>query len=82
MNKNCFEDENEILQVITSEFYRRFKKEPNVYIKMTVLLSRNISDEDNAFLTREEEIHQIVTHPLKVQGPDDIHVISVRNVGT
>lgn len=48
-----------MFQVIKSELCRRFKKDPDVDINMATLLSRDIIEEDNVFLTSkvtDEEI--------------------------
>lgn len=54
---------------------------------MTVPLSRDILEEDSAFLMREatgKEISQTVSqiNPLKPLVPDGMHAIFIRNVDT
>lgn len=47
------EDRSSILQVFSHEFQRRVKKDPKNNVQMGIMLSIDILDEDNSWLTRE-----------------------------
>lgn len=51
-HENWFEDKNDILQVFTKEFCMRFKRDPKVILYQAILMSRDISNADNEWLTR------------------------------
>lgn len=68
------------LQVFTSDFCRRFKRDPNLIPHQAIPMSRNISIANNEWLTREtsnEEIRSTVNRisPLKDLGPNDMQTI-------
>lgn len=56
MKVNWFDDDNEISQIITSEYCSRFKNDPNFNINKAVPLPRDILEEDDIFLTREATV--------------------------
>lgn len=77
---NWFEGQEEILQLITKEFQKRFKVEETTTPLQAIALSRNITETDNEFLTNEvieEEIFEVVKHinPMKALGPDGTQAI-------
>lgn len=77
---NLVSDQNGILQTFSNDFCRRFKKTSNVCINQALSLSKDISTEDNDWLTKEmyeEEVWQAVKQigPLEAHHPDGIHVV-------
>lgn len=74
------EDQSCILQVFSTEFCRRFKRDLNVNICQPILLSRSISTSNNEWLTRdltEDKVWQAVKQigSLKALGPNYMHAI-------
>lgn len=74
------EDYDFILQVFSQEFKKYFTKDLNTNLQLVIPPSADISDQDNAWLTRGttmEEVRQAGKQigPLKAPGPDGMHVI-------
>lgn len=62
-HENWFENQNNILQIITSECRRRFKKDTYASIQQTAPLLKDICDDDDRWLIQEtidEDISQVV----------------------
>lgn len=73
--RNWFDDQLGIAQVITRKFDGRFKSDPTCNPSHAIPFSTDISDTDNDFLTKEvrdQEILDAVKHisPLKALGPN------------
>lgn len=61
------EEQNLILQVFSKEFTKRFRKDLNSIIHMAIPLSRDISNTENGWLTRDitmREVWQAVKQKL------------------
>lgn len=58
-NENWPDDQNFILQVFTQEFKKRFRKDLNSNIHLTIPLSTNTTNIDNAQLIREITMEEV-----------------------
>lgn len=58
-NGNWPDDQNFILQVFTQEFKKRFRKDLNSNIHLTIPLSTNTTNIDNAQLIREITMEEV-----------------------
>lgn len=81
------EDQNDVMQVITSEFCKGPKKDVETSFHQAIPVSKNISDDANTWLiweAMEEEIFEAINHinPLKAPGLDNMHATFTKIVGT
>lgn len=75
---NWFQNKIDILQIITSEFCRKFRRDSKINPQEVVPLFKDITDVDNGLLNREatdEETLQTAVSPTKIPRPDGMHLI-------
>lgn len=63
-------------------FFRRLKKDHDLSLLQAIPLSKDVTDSDNNYLTREvleEELRQVnQISPLNAPGPDGMHGVDIK----